>query len=42
MYGILAIGQSVSRWYKADGQYDAEKISDDMADLVLDGVLTTS
>ena len=40
MYGILAIGQSVSRWYKADGQYDAEKIADAMADLVLDGVVT--
>ncbi|MDQ2810835.1 MAG: TetR/AcrR family transcriptional regulator [Actinomycetota bacterium] len=40
MYGILAIGQSVSRWYKADGAYDAEKIADAMAVLVLDGVLT--
>jgi AcrR family transcriptional regulator len=40
MYGILAIGQSVSRWYKADGQYDAEKIADAMAALVLDGVVT--
>ncbi len=40
MYGILAIGQSVSRWYKPDGQYDAEKIADAMADLVLDGVVT--
>jgi AcrR family transcriptional regulator len=40
MYGILAIGQSTSRWYKPGGQYDAEKIADAMADLVLDGVLT--
>lgn len=40
MYGILAIGQSVSRWYKPGGQYDAEKIAEAMADLVLDGVLT--
>jgi AcrR family transcriptional regulator len=40
MYGILAIGQSVSRWYKPGGQYDAEKIADAMADLVLDGALT--
>jgi Tetracyclin repressor-like, C-terminal domain len=40
MYGILSIGQSASRWYKADGQYDAEKIADAMADFVLDGVLT--
>jgi AcrR family transcriptional regulator len=40
MYGILSIGQSASRWYKAGGQYDAEKIADAMADFVLDGVLT--
>lgn len=40
MYGILATGQSVSRWYKPRGQYDAEKIANAMADLVLDGVLT--
>jgi TetR/AcrR family transcriptional regulator, cholesterol catabolism regulator len=42
MYGMLALGQSVSRWYRPDGQYDAEKIADAMADLVLDGALTTS
>jgi hypothetical protein len=42
MYGMLAIGQGVSRWYRPDGQYDADKIADTMADLVLDGVLTTS
>ena len=40
MYGILSIGQSASRWYKAGGQYDAEKIADAMADFVLDGALT--
>lgn len=40
MYGILAIGQSVSRWYKPDGQYDAEKVADTLADLALGGVLT--
>ena len=42
MYGMLALGQGVSRWYRPDGQHDAEKIADSMADLVLDGVLTTS
>jgi AcrR family transcriptional regulator len=42
MYGMLALGQGVSRWYRPDGQYDAEKIADAMAGLVLDGVLTTS
>ena len=40
MYGILAIGQSVSRWYKPGGGYDAEGIADAMADFVLTGVLT--
>jgi hypothetical protein len=39
MYGILAIGQSVSRWYKPDGRYTAETIADAMADMVLSGVL---
>jgi AcrR family transcriptional regulator len=42
MYGMLAIGQGVSRWYRPDGPYDADKIAGTMADLVLDGVLTTS
>jgi len=42
MYGILAIGQSVSRWYKPDGQYGAEQIADAMADMVLNGVLGRS
>jgi AcrR family transcriptional regulator len=42
MDGILAIGQNVSRWYKPEGQYDAEQIADIMADLVLDGVLRWS
>jgi len=39
MYGILAIGQSLARWYKPDGQYDAEQIADAMAEMVLGGVL---
>jgi AcrR family transcriptional regulator len=39
MYGILAIGQSVSRWYKPGGRITAEKIADSMADMVLSGVL---
>jgi AcrR family transcriptional regulator len=39
MYGILAIGQSVSRWYRPGGHYDAEGIADAMADFVLTGVL---
>lgn len=39
MYGILAIGQSLARWYKPDGQYDAEQIADAMAGMVLGGVL---
>ncbi|HET6187975.1 MAG TPA: TetR/AcrR family transcriptional regulator [Trebonia sp.] len=39
MYGILAIGQSVSRWYKPDAGYQPEHIADAMADLVLYGVL---
>ncbi len=42
MYGMLAIGQGVSRWYRPDGPHDAEEIADTMADLVLDGVLITS
>jgi|HubBroStandDraft_3_1064219.scaffolds.fasta_scaffold00225_5 AcrR family transcriptional regulator len=42
MYGILAIGQSLARWYKPDGQYDAEQIADAMADLVLSGVVGRS
>jgi TetR/AcrR family transcriptional regulator, cholesterol catabolism regulator len=41
VYGMLSLGQGVSRWYQPDGQFDAEKIADAMADLVLDGVLTT-
>jgi AcrR family transcriptional regulator len=39
MYGILAIGQGVSRWYKPGGRITAEKIADSMADMVLSGVL---
>jgi AcrR family transcriptional regulator len=39
MYGILAIGQSVSRWYKPGDDYKAEEIADAMADFVLTGVL---
>jgi AcrR family transcriptional regulator len=39
MYGILAIGQSVSRWYKPGGGYKAEEIADAMAAMVLNGVL---
>jgi AcrR family transcriptional regulator len=42
MYGILAIGQNVSRWYKPDGRYDADQIADAMADLVLEGTLGRS
>jgi TetR/AcrR family transcriptional regulator, cholesterol catabolism regulator len=41
VYGMLSVGQGVARWYQPDGQFDAEKIADAMADLVLDGVLTT-
>lgn len=40
MYGILAIGQSVSRWYKPKGGYKPEEIADAMAAMVLNGVLT--
>jgi AcrR family transcriptional regulator len=40
MYGILAIGQSVSRWYKPGGRFTAEKVADSMADMVLSGVLS--
>jgi AcrR family transcriptional regulator len=39
MYGILAIGQSVSRWYKPGAGYQAEEIADAMAAMVLSGVL---
>jgi AcrR family transcriptional regulator len=39
MYGILAIGQNVSRWYRPGGRYGAEEIADAMADIVLTGVL---
>jgi AcrR family transcriptional regulator len=39
MYGVLAIGQNVSRWYKPGGEYDPEQIADAMADLVLAGML---
>jgi len=41
VYGMLALGQGVARWYSPDGKYDAEKIADTMAGLALDGVLTT-
>jgi AcrR family transcriptional regulator len=39
MYGILAIGQSVSRWYKPGGRHTPEEIADAMATMVLSGVL---
>lgn len=39
MYAILSIGQSVSRWYKPSGKYEAEGIADSMADFVLTGAL---
>jgi TetR/AcrR family transcriptional regulator, cholesterol catabolism regulator len=42
MYGILAIGQSVSRWYKPGCGYEAEEIADAMATMVLGGVLVRS
>jgi AcrR family transcriptional regulator len=40
MYGILAVGQNVSRWYKPGGPYTAEEIADAMAELVLAGVVS--
>ncbi|GAB3457881.1 TetR/AcrR family transcriptional regulator [Actinophytocola sediminis] len=40
MYGILAIGQSVSRWYSPTGRRSAEDIGAEMANQVLAGVLT--
>jgi AcrR family transcriptional regulator len=40
MYGILSIGQSVSRWYKPGGKFSAEKVADAMAGMVLSGVLS--
>jgi AcrR family transcriptional regulator len=42
MYGILAIGQSVSRWYKPGDGYEPEGIADAMAAMVLSGVLVRS
>ena len=39
MYGVLAIGQNVARWYKPGGGYDPEQIADTMATLVLEGTL---
>jgi len=42
MYGILAIGQNVARWYKPGGGYEAEEIADAMANMVLGGVLVRS
>lgn len=39
MYGILAIGQSVSRWYSPRGRRSAEDIAALMADQVLTGVV---
>jgi AcrR family transcriptional regulator len=40
MYGILAIGQSVARWYNPGGRNSASEIADVMAAMVLSGVLT--
>lgn len=39
MYGILAIGQSVSRWYSPRGRRSAEDIATEMANQVLTGVV---
>lgn len=39
MYGLLAVGQSVSRWYQPDGRFTAEEIADMLAENALQGVL---
>jgi TetR/AcrR family transcriptional regulator, cholesterol catabolism regulator len=41
MYGMLARGQGVARWYRPDGKDDTGTIADAMADLAVDGVRTT-
>lgn len=40
MYGILAIGQSVSRWYSPSGRRSAEDLAAIMANQVLRGLIT--
>lgn len=40
MYGLLAVGQSVARWYQPDGRFTAEQLADALADNALRGVLT--
>lgn len=39
LYSLLAVGQSVSRWYRPDGRLSAEEIADELADRALGGVL---
>jgi AcrR family transcriptional regulator len=39
IFGILAMGQSVSRWYQPSGRYSPEEIAGSMADLALAGIL---
>lgn len=39
MYGVLAIGQNVARWYRPGGPYDPDQIADSMANMVLDGLM---
>lgn len=39
LYGLLAVGQSVSRWYRPGGRLSAEEIADELADRALGGVL---
>jgi TetR/AcrR family transcriptional regulator, cholesterol catabolism regulator len=39
-YGLLAIGQSVSRWYDPNGKQSAESIARTLAATAMNGVLT--
>jgi AcrR family transcriptional regulator len=41
VYGLLAVGQSVSRWYEATGRVSEEEMSDTMVKLMLHGLIRT-
>jgi AcrR family transcriptional regulator len=39
-YSLMAIGQTVSRWYEPRGRLSAEEIAAELADIAITGVLT--
>ena len=42
VYGLLAVGQSVSRWYDPNGKVSAAELAEELADMLLFGLIGRS